>query len=105
MLKEAVITERDPSRATIALSELTDQAWGVIESLQMVADVQNQLMHMGFMPGAPVQALRRAPAGDPTVYAIDGSEVALRRETASLIFVVPGAPRPEPSIASGEKSA
>lgn len=104
MSKEEVITERNQLRKTIALSELTDQAWGVIESLGMAAEVQNQLMHMGFMPGAPVQALRRAPAGDPTVYAIDGSEVALRRETASLIFVVPGAPEPSPA-ASGERSA
>jgi ferrous iron transport protein A len=105
MSKEAVITERDPSRATIALSTLADQAWGVIESLEMVAEVQNQLMHMGFMPGAPVQALRRAPAGDPTVYAIDGSEVALRRETASLIFVVPGEPKPDPIAGPGEPAA
>ena len=87
-------TEQEQSRATIALSELPEQGWGVIQSLEMAAEVQNQLMHMGFMPGAPVQALRRAPAGDPTVYAIDGSEVALRRETASLIFVTPGEPNP-----------
>ena len=87
-------TEQEQSRATIALSELPEQGWGVIQSLEMAAEVQNQLMHMGFMPGAPVQALRRAPAGDPTVYAIDGSEVALRRETASLIFVTPGEPKP-----------
>ena len=105
MSKEAVITERNPSPATIALSELADQAWGVIASLEMVAEVQNQLMHMGFMPGAPVQALRRAPAGDPTVYAIDGSEVALRRETAGLIFVVPGAPKAGPAPATGDRSA
>jgi ferrous iron transport protein A len=94
MSKDAVKTEQDQTRAIIALSELPEQAWGVIQSLEMAAEVQNQLMHMGFMPGAPVQALRRAPAGDPTVYAIDGSEVALRRETASLIFVTPGEPQP-----------
>ncbi len=78
----------------MALSDLADGNWGVIESLQLPADVQNQLMHMGFMPEAPVQALRRAPAGDPTVYFIDGAEVALRRETARLIYVTPGKPKP-----------
>jgi hypothetical protein len=31
--------------------------------------------------------LRRAPAGDPTVYAIDGMEIALRIETAKAIQV------------------
>jgi ferrous iron transport protein A len=49
--------------------------------------VQNYLMHMGFVPGATVTALRRAPASDPTVYGIDGMEIALRHETAEAIRV------------------
>jgi hypothetical protein len=32
-----------------------------------------------------VTVLRRAPAGDPTVYGVDGMEIALRRETAAAI--------------------
>jgi Fe2+ transport system protein FeoA len=42
---------------------------------------------MGFVPDALVTALRRAPAGDPTVYGVDGMEIALRRETAAAIRV------------------
>ncbi len=44
-------------------------------------------MHMGFVPEARVTVLRRAPAGDPTVYSVDGLEIALRRETAGAIRV------------------
>jgi len=44
-------------------------------------------MHMGFVPDAMITALRRAPAGDPTVYGIDGMEIALRRDTADSIHV------------------
>ena len=44
-------------------------------------------MHMGFVPDALVTALRRAPAGDPTVYGVDGMEIALRHETAEAIRV------------------
>jgi hypothetical protein len=44
-------------------------------------------MHMGFVPDALVTALRRAPAGDPTVYLVDGMEIALRHETAEAIRV------------------
>lgn len=73
----------------MALHELQDGQWARIQSLDLPVDVQNQLMHMGFMPEAPVTAIRRAPAGDPTVYGIDGSEVALRRETARWIVVTP----------------
>jgi Fe2+ transport system protein FeoA len=44
-------------------------------------------MHMGFVPDALVTVLLRAPAGDPTVYGVDGMEIALRRETAAAIRV------------------
>jgi len=69
------------------LSELKIGDSGVIVALDLPDSVQNHLMHMGFVPDAQVKALRRAPAGDPTVYAVDGMEVALRRETASAIEV------------------
>ena len=72
------------------VSVLTDLRIGetaTLVSLDLPESVQNYLMHMGFVPDAEVTALRRAPAGDPTVYAIDGMEIALRRETAEGIRV------------------
>jgi len=59
----------------------------VIEVLRLPDEIQHHLMHMGFIPEARVRAVRRAPAGDPTVYAVDGMEVALRRDTARWITV------------------
>lgn len=70
-----------------ALSELKIGRAGVVESLQLPDEIQHHLMHMGFIPDALVRAVRRAPTGDPTVYAVDGMEVALRRETARWISV------------------
>ncbi len=69
------------------LSELGVGQSGTVEELDLPEEVQHHLMHMGFVPHAKVMALRRAPAGDPTVYAIDGLEIALRRETARSIHV------------------
>jgi ferrous iron transport protein A len=69
------------------LSELAIGTVGVVESLDLPGEVQHHLMHMGFIPEARVMVVRRAPAGDPTVYSIDGFEVALRRETARAIRV------------------
>jgi ferrous iron transport protein A len=69
------------------LSELTVGETGVLVALDLPESVQNHLMHMGFVPNATITALRRAPAGDPTVYGIDGMEIALRHETASAIRV------------------
>jgi Fe2+ transport system protein FeoA len=74
-------------RQVSKLSELTVGNSGVLVSLDLPESVQNHLMHMGFVPNALVTALRRAPAGDPTVYCVDGLEIALRRETASAIHV------------------
>ena len=76
-------------RQVSALSELKVGETGVLVSLDLPESVQNHLMHMGFVPDALVTALRRAPAGDPTVYGIDGMEIALRHETAESIRVRP----------------
>ena len=82
---------RQPSgvRRMRVLSELTVGESGVLVALDLPESVQNHLMHLGFVPNMQVTALRRAPAGDPTVYAVDGMEIALRRETASAIRVKP----------------
>lgn len=69
------------------LSELSVGETAAVVRLELPESVQNHLMHMGFVPDALVTALRRAPAGDPTVYGVDGMEIALRRETARSIHV------------------
>jgi ferrous iron transport protein A len=75
------------ARRVSVLSELNIGEAGVVVALDLPESVQNHLMHMGFVPDALVTALRRAPAGDPTVYAVDGLEIALRHETAGAIRV------------------
>lgn len=70
-----------------ALSELAIGGMAFVETLELPDEVGHHLMHMGFVPDARVIAIRRAPAGDPTVYLIDGLEIALRRETARSIKV------------------
>ena len=74
-------------RRVSVLSELKVGETGVLVGLDLPESVQNHLMHMGFVPDALVKVLRRAPAGDPTVYRIDGMEIALRHETAESIRV------------------
>jgi ferrous iron transport protein A len=74
-------------RQVSVLSELSVGESGVVVALELPESVQNHLMHMGFVPDALVTALRRAPAGDPTVYSVDGMEIALRRETAGAIVM------------------
>ena len=82
------------------LSELNVGESGVLVGLDLPESVQNHLMHMGFVPDALVTVLRRAPAGDPTVYSVDGMEIALRRETAAAIRM--RAPKPRSGNAGSE---
>ena len=70
-----------------ALSELNVGESGILADLDLPESVQNHLMHMGFVPDALVTVVRRAPAGDPIVYGVDGMEIALRRETAAAIHM------------------
>jgi Fe2+ transport system protein FeoA len=76
-------------RRLTVLSELKVGESGVLVALDLPESVQNHLMHMGFVPDALVTALRRAPAGDPTVYEVDGMEIALRHETAEAMRMRP----------------
>jgi ferrous iron transport protein A len=71
----------------MALSEMAVGESAVVASLELPNDVGDHLMHLGFLPDATVEVLRRAPAGDPTVYRVEGAEIALRRETARYIQV------------------
>lgn len=67
------------------LSDLRHGEDGVLEQIELEEDDARRMMEMGFIPGARVTAGRSAPGGDPRVYRVDGSEIALRRETASRL--------------------
>jgi len=69
------------------LSSLEVGESGVLVALDLPPGVENHLMYMGFVPEARVRVLHRAPAGDPTVYSVDGIEIALRHETSRAIWV------------------
>ena len=72
------------------LMELRRGETGVLERLDLPEDDARRLMEMGFLPGHAVTPAHSAPGGDPRVFRVDGSEVALRRETArKLILKVP----------------
>ena len=65
-----------------SLSELSFGAEAILEAIELPEEEARHLMVLGFLPGHRVQVGLSAPGGDPRVYRVDGSEVALRRETA-----------------------
>ncbi|MGN6089998.1 MAG: FeoA family protein [Actinomycetes bacterium] len=54
------------------------------------AAASRRLFDLGFVPGAQVEVLRKAPLGDPVVYRVLGYEIALRRAQARCIRVGTG---------------
>lgn len=69
------------------LVELREGEQGVLERLDVPDDVATRLMELGFLPGHVVTRGHAAPGGDPRVFRVDGSEVALRREMAACLIL------------------
>lgn len=60
---------------------------GIVDRLDLPVDDARRLMELGFLPGTRVTAGQSAPGGDPRVFQVDGSEIALRSETAKLMKI------------------
>src|SRR5580692_456272 len=80
---------RNPPFAPQTLAQLPRGESGVLDRLDLPEDVARRLMELGFLPGHTVIPARSAPGGEPRIYRVDGSEVALRRETALHLILRP----------------
>lgn len=60
---------------------------GILDRIDLPHEDARRLMELGFLPGTRITVGRSAPGGDPRVFQVDGSEIALRRETAKLLKV------------------
>ena len=79
--------QRSPSAAANNLTELRHGETGIIDHLDLPDHDARRLMELGFLPGHSVTPGHSAPGGDPRVFRVDGSEVALRRETARRLIL------------------
>jgi ferrous iron transport protein A len=73
-----------PARAITALRRGES---GILDRIELPEPDARRLMEMGFLPGHTIIPAQSAPGGDPRVYRVDGSEIALRRETARHLFL------------------
>ena len=72
------------------LASLVDLRKGdaaILDRIDLPAEDARRLMELGFVPGIRITAGFSAPGGDPRVFQVDGSEVALRRDTARRMKV------------------
>ena len=75
--------------ALLPLHKLARDRSATLISIDLGAEETDHLGLMGFFPGVGVTAIGKAPGGDPRIYRIDQSEIALRNETARHIHVRP----------------
>jgi len=78
-------TKRQGKGSALADLEVGESA--ILSELEVSAPIAEHLMNLGFVPGLIVKVLRCGPGGDPRVYRVDGTEVAIRRELSSHIQV------------------
>jgi ferrous iron transport protein A len=83
-VKKSLSSTNNPAKN---LTELKPGEAGVLAKLDLPDDDAQRLMEMGFVPGHSVTRGLSAPGGDPRVFRVDGSEVALRRETALRLIL------------------
>ena len=69
------------------LAELREGEEACLDRIDLPDPDARRLMELGFLPGTRIVAARSSPFGDPRVFRVDGSEVALRRETAARLIV------------------
>jgi ferrous iron transport protein A len=74
-----------PDAATLVDLRRGDAA--ILDRIDLPGDDARRLMELGFLPGTTITAGLSAPGGDPRVFQVDGSEIALRRETARRMKV------------------
>jgi ferrous iron transport protein A len=75
------------TRHPATLLDLRRGEEAILDRIDLPADITLRLMELGFLPGSRVAASFRAPGGDPRVYRVDGTEVALRCETAAHLLL------------------
>ncbi len=82
--------KRDKRASAPVVQTLADLPMGqrcVLDHLELPEDIARRLMELGFLPGHEVIPARRAPGRGPRIFRVDGSEVALRRETAARVYI------------------
>ncbi len=81
-----VRSEPNPGLAELRLADVPLRQEVELVYIDLPADQAEPLLERGILPGCRICPIRSSPAGDPIV-SIDGSLIALRRETADCLCV------------------
>ncbi|MFT4147119.1 MAG: FeoA family protein [Mobilitalea sp.] len=69
------------------LNHISAGEHATVLDLSSIGTLRERMLALGLTRGTRVEVIRKGPSGDPTVYNIRGTMIALRKEEASLISV------------------
>lgn len=73
----------------VSLADLREGEQAILTELDLPHNTAEHLMCLGFIPGVEITVGKSGPGGDPRVYNVDGSNVALRRDVSANVAVLP----------------
>ena len=76
-----------PEAPHASLVDLRKGDAAILDRIDLPTEDARRLMELGFVPGTRITAGISAPGGDPRVFQVDVSEIALRRDTARRLKV------------------
>jgi len=79
--------KKERNRNASALSDLRVGESAIVSDLKLSPVVAEHLMNLGILPGLEVTVARSGPGGDPRVYRVEGTEIAMRRDVSRHIHV------------------
>ena len=87
--RESVPAGREPTgaEAGISLDSLKPGESGTILHITASSALKLHLMELGFVAGSSITFLMSTPFGDPNIYALRGTSIALRKSEAGCIRV------------------
>ncbi|MDB5106052.1 MAG: Fe2+ transporter protein [Fibrobacteres bacterium] len=87
--RESPVTGQEAAglEAGVALDSLTPGQAGTILRIDAESALKLHLMELGFIAGSPIAFLMSTPFGDPNIYALRGTSIALRKSEAKCIRV------------------
>lgn len=80
------INDAERSEPVLRLGDIPMRQEVELVSIDLPAELAEPLLERGVLPGCRICPIRSSPGGDPIV-SVDGSLLALRRETADCLCV------------------
>ncbi len=70
-----------------SLADLREGERAILGELALEPTTAEHLMNLGLVPGVEVLVAHSGPSGDPRIYRVEGTELALRRELTECIAI------------------